>query len=179
VSWERRLVDLFEDLEQQAEGAALAARDVEVAELARGEYAEVDLASRIHASLGRQVEASLEGLVLRGRLARAGDGWCLLVHDAGDGRVDEWVVPSAGLLALRGLSPQAQPLGQRPLPARLGLGSVLRSVAEAQEPVLVVRSDGERRQGRVGRVGRDFLELVEEPGGVAVVPFSAVVAIRR
>ena len=169
-----RLLDLFEDLEQQAEGAALAARDSEVAELARAEYSGVDLASRCHASLGQQAELTgPAGLVVRGRLARAGDGWCLVVGDA-----QEWLFALSHLLAVRGLSSQARPAALRPLTARLGLGSVLRELAEDQAEVTVIRSDGELRRGRVGRVGQDFLELTSE-GGVEVVPFSAVVAVRR
>jgi hypothetical protein len=182
VSWERRLVDLFEDLEQQAEGAALTARDAEVAELARAEYAEVDLASRFHASVGNQVEVTAaHGLVLRGRIARVGGGWCLLVRGPADGGgvVEEWLVVLTALLSARGVSSHARPESLRPLHARLGLGSVLRSLAETQDPVLLVRTDGERRQGRVGRVGKDFLELVDDGGGTEVVPFTAVAAARR
>jgi hypothetical protein len=174
VSWEARLLDLFEDLEQQAEGAALAARDSEVAELARAEYSEVDLASRCHASLGQQVELTgPAGLVVRGRLARAGDGWCLVVADT-----QEWLFALTHLHAVRGLSAQARPPALRPLTARLGLGSVLRELAEDQAEVTVVRPDGELRRGRIGRVGRDFLELTSD-GVLGVVPFSAVLAVRR
>ena len=177
MSWEQRLLDLFEDLEQQAEGAALSARDAEVAELARAEYAEVDLASRVHASVGHQVELTLCGVVVRGRLARAGAGWCLVVADS-----HEWVVRLDHLVAGRGLSSQAIPAALRSLTSRLGVGSVLRELAEERAPVTLVRSDGERRNGVLGRVGRDFLELSTEGGsvvGTEVVPFSAVVAVRR
>ena len=174
VSWEARLLDLFEDLEQQAEGAALVARDSEVAELARAEYSEIDLASRCHASLDQQVELTgPAGLVVRGRLARAGDGWCLVVGDA-----HEWLFALAHLLTVRGLSAQARPPALRPVTARLGVGSVLRELAEDQAEVTLARTDGELRRGRLGRVGRDFLELASD-AGQEVVPFSAVAAVRR
>lgn len=182
MSWERRLFDLFEDLEQQAEGAALAARDLEVAELARAEYSEIDLASRCHASIGHLVElAGPHGLLVRGRVARAGTGWCLVVAEGGGERLgdEEWVFVLASLVTARGLSAQAQPPATRPLTGRLGLGSVLRTVAEEHASVTLVRSDGERRRGRVGRVGKDFLELLPDGGGVEIVPFSAVAALRR
>jgi hypothetical protein len=182
VSWERRLLDLFDDLEQQAEGAALVARDAEVAELARSEYSEVGLADRWHASTGRHVElTALGGVVVRGRVARVGAGWCLVVPEPGATTVQgqEWLVALSGLVAVRGLSPQAQPASLRPLTARLGLASALRGIADDQEQVTVVRTDGERRRGRVGRVGRDFLELLDEAGRLEVVPFSAVSAVRR
>ncbi len=182
MSWERRLFDLFEDLEQQAEGAALAARDAEVAELSRSGYAEVDLASRWHASLGCLVEVGAgHGLVIRGRLAQVGAGWCLVVEAPTGGGSDgqEWVVCHSGLMSVRGLSPQARPEPLRPLTGRLGIGSVLREIAEEQDTVTMIRTDGELRRGRVARVGRDFLELVGETGGVELVPFSALAAVRR
>ena len=182
VSWERRLLDLFDDLEQQAEGAALVARDAEVAELARSEYSEVELADRWHASTGRHVElTAVGGLVLRGRVARVGAGWCLVVPEPGEaqGEGQEWLVALSGLAAVRGLSAQAQPASLRPLTARLGLASALRGIAEDQERVTVIRTDGERRRGRVGRVGRDFLELLDDTDRLEVVPFSAVSAVRR
>ncbi len=181
MSWERRLLDLFEDLEQQAEGAALAARDAEVAELARAEYSEIDLAARCHASVGADVELTgPAGLVVRGRVARAGAGWCLLVSGSGARSVvQEWLFVLTGLVSARGLSPHALPVSTRPITARLGLGHVLRSMAEERGTVTLVRCDGEHRQGVLGRVGRDFLELVGEGGGVEVVPFSGLAALRR
>ena len=181
MSWELRLLDLFEDLEQQAEGAAMVARDAEVAELARAEYSEVDLAARWHASLGLDVElVGSGGLVVRGQVARVGAGWCLLTGGSEDGSgPQEWLFVLAGLVSARGLSQQARPQATRPITGRLGLGSALRRVVEERGPVTLVRSDGERRQGRLGRVGKDFVELVPEDGGVEIVPFSALAALRR
>ena len=82
MSWERRLLDLFDDLEQQAEGLALAERDAEVAELGRAEYAEVELALPA-ARLGGEACSwtSRRWARVRGRLARVGAGWCLLVEE--------------------------------------------------------------------------------------------------
>lgn len=193
MSWEQRLLDLFEDLEQQAEGAALVARDAEVAELARAEYAEVDLASRCHASVGHLVElTTAQQVVVRGRLARAGEGWCLVAaqssaqsstqsstqssRSAADG--DEWLVAFSAVVSWRGLAAGAQPEGVRPITARLRLGSVLRPLGEDHASVVLVRSDGVQRRGEVGRVGKDFLELVTDVG-VELVPFGAVAAVRR
>ena len=179
MSWEQRLLDLFEDLEQQAEGAALAARDAEVAELSRVEYAEVELASRWHASVGHHVEITgHHGLVLRGRVARTGNGWCLVAEVDQAGVDQEWLLALDHVVAARGLSPSAQPPSLRPVTGRLGLGSALRGVAEEQQPVMVVRSDGTRRRGRLLRVGKDFVELSGE-GGTEVTPFTAIVAVRR
>jgi hypothetical protein len=181
VTWERQLLELFEDLEQQAEGAALVARDAEVADLARAEYAEVDLASRCHASEGHQVElTTAQQLVLRGRLVRAGRGWCLLAAGSppGPGGGEEWLVAQAAVVSWRGLSANARPESVRPVTARLGLGSALRPLAEDRAHVVLVRSDATQHRGEVRRVGKDFLELVTDLG-VELVPFDAVAAIRR
>jgi len=178
VSWEERLFGLFEDLEQQAEGLALQARDAEAGELARAHYAEVDLASRLHASTGEHVELDLHGVdLIRGVLRRVGAGWCLLEPDADPG--GEWVLGLRHLVGARGLSRGAVAREVRPAVTRVGLGSALRQVAEARDPVLLVRSDAAIRRGVLGRVGADFVELAEEGGGTTVVPMAVVVLVRR
>jgi hypothetical protein len=180
VTWETELLALFDDLEQQAEGLAHVQRDAEVAELARAEYAEVELAGRLHASVGATVELVVSGAgALHGRLAGAGAGWCLLAGGppaAPAGQV--WLVRVGALLSARGLVPGTRPEAARPLAARLRLGSLLRRIADAREDVLLVRVDGDRRRGRIGRVGADFLELGSPDTGVELVPFSAVGAVR-
>ena len=68
VTWEERLFEVFDDLEQQAEGLALRARDAEASARARDLYTEVDLASRLHASVGTSVELVVRGAgAVRGR----------------------------------------------------------------------------------------------------------------
>jgi hypothetical protein len=176
MRWEQRLVDLFDDLEQQAEGLALAERDVEVAELGRAEYAPVHLGSRQPASAGQRVVLVVGGV---GRLdvtiVRLGADWLL----ADDGRA-EWLVRTAAVAQAEGLSERAVHPAQRPVTARLGLGSALRGVAEERSPVLVHRSDGGTLAGRIRRVGADFVELwPDERGALAVVAFEALAAVRR
>ena len=176
MSWERALLELFDDLEQQAEGLALANRDADVAELARAEYAEVDLESRLHASVDGDVELQVQGAgPVRGRLARVGNGWCLVT--GGDARGAETVVVVRMVLGARGLSSGSRPESLRGVATRLGIGSVLRRLAEHGARVTVVRVDGERRSGVLARVGADFLELADE-GRLELVPFGAVAAVR-
>lgn len=175
MGWERELLDLFDGLEQQAEALALAERDAEVAELARSEYAEINLAARLHASVGRQVDVAVLGLgPLHGQLQGAGAGW-LLVQPRG-GRGGPWVVTTGAVTGVRGLAPGARRSPALPATARLGLGSVLRRMAEQAEPLVLVRCDGVRRQGRVGRVGADFVELIGDTG-IEVVPFAGVAVL--
>ncbi len=176
MSGESDLLELWDDLEQQAEGLALRHRDAEVADLARAEYAEVELAGRLVASVGREVELVLLGHgPLRGRVARVGSGWVLVIAEDGG----EWLAGLQHLVLARGLGPQAPVPQARPLVARLGLGSVLRGLAERRPQVLLVRADGVRQQGTVGRVGRDFVEVLgAERSGVDILPFSALAALR-
>lgn len=185
MRWEEMLLDLFDDLEQQAEGLALAERDVEVAELSRAEYAHVDFASRLHASTGHQVVLVVAGMGhIEATITRVGVDWLL----ADDGQ-HEWILRTGALGHARGLSEQAVGEKNRAVPARVGLGSALRSVAESRALVVLHRTDGGSVRGQLRRVGADFVELrVSEhaeawtPGPVGhieVVPFAALAAVRR
>jgi hypothetical protein len=183
MRWEEVLLDLFDDLEQQAEGLHLAERDAEVADRSRAEYASVDLAARLHASSGGCVRLLVSGLGrLDGRVSRLGADWCLLSV----GSV-EWLVRFAALTAAQGLSRRSLSEHARPVTARLGLGSALRGLAESGGEVTVTRLDGSRSTGLLGRVGADFLELVAAPGfaedmrgepGTELVPFAHLAAVR-
>lgn len=184
MRWEEMLLDLFDDLEQQAEGLALAERDAEVAELSRAEYAHVDFASRLHASTGHRVVLVAGGLGhVEATIVRVGVDWLL----ADDGR-HEWILRTAALAHVRGLSEHATGEQHRSLPARVGVGSALRSVAESRAPVVLHRIDGGSVRGQLRRVGADFVELwVSEhaeawragpEGHVEVVPFAALSAVR-
>ncbi|MGH3445839.1 MAG: hypothetical protein ACRDPB_10730, partial [Nocardioidaceae bacterium] len=159
MGWDERLGGLFEDLEQQAEGLALADRDVEVAELSRAEYAVVDFASRLHASAGRTVRLQVRGVgVQHGALVRVGWDWCLMGSTSA-GRAVETIVPLAAIDEARGLATGAVAEPARSLTAKLGLGSALRGVAEARETVLLQRLDGHASRVLLGRVGADFVEV--------------------
>lgn len=180
-----RLLEVFDDLEQQAEGLALTERDAAVAELSRSGYAEVDLGSRLHAAAGRRLTIGVSGLgAVRGTVGRAGDGWLLLLGDP-----HEWVVRLAAVSWVRGLPDRVARPAERPLGARLGLASVLRSVAADQDAVTVHRVDGAAVAARLHRVGADFVEVrpsgagepswAGSPDEVEIVPFSALAAVRR
>ena len=184
TGWEQRLLAVFDDLEQQAEGLALAERDARVADLSREGYAELDLLSRWHGAVGAHVVLSVVGVGrLRGAVVRVGAGWLL----ADDG-THEWLVRLAAVEEVRGLPDRAVDAARRPATAGLGLGSVLRSVAADAAPVVVHRTGGEALRARVRRVGADFVELEAEDrtdpvsargNGVAVVPWHAIAAVRR
>lgn len=173
TGWEQRLFAVFDDLEQQAEGLALAERDARVADLAREGYAGIDLLARLHGAVGAEVTLRLAGLgPLRCTLLRVGPDWLLAGAEG-----QEWLVRLAAVEELRGLPDRAVDPVRRPPTARLGLGSVLRSIAADADPVVVHRTGGETLRARVRRVGADFVEVESE--GVAVLPWHAIAAVRR
>lgn len=173
------MFDVFDDLEQQAAGLGHAERDAEVAELSVAEYAHVGLLERLHASKGRELVLSLRGGArVSGRLARLGADWLLLVGDAG-----EWVVRLDGVLTLAGVSARARDERTWAVLDRLSLRSVLRRLGSLQDTSRVHLLDAQLLEGRVGRVGGDFLELhtghTGQQSGVLLVPVGAIVALQR
>jgi hypothetical protein len=150
------LSGLFDDLEQQAAGLHLAEREAEVAELAVGEYADVTLLSRLHAAVGLPVRLRLAGgLVAQGVLERVGADWLQL-----DVRGRPWVVRLQALTGVTGLPDRAVTEEARPVTARLSLRSGLRALGRSGRECVVQLVDGTRLEGLLGRVGRDFVELL-------------------
>jgi hypothetical protein len=176
VLWEQRLLALFDDLELQAEGLALAERDGEVGELARAEYARLALADRLHGNVGARLTIGLgPSVTVEGVARQVGSDW-LLLEEAGH----EWVIRLAAVGLVRGLTERALAPAARPVTAGLGVGSVLRRLAEAGEEVIVQSLCGDRRCGVLGRVGADFVELGGPAGRPAdVLPFGSFAGIRR
>jgi len=175
MAWEEELFALFEDLEQQAEALADAARAPDLADRGRAEYQQVSLASRLMASAGAELLLEVQGVgPLRGRLERVGTGWCLLGGDGG--AAQDWIVALAALTGVVGASERSVPeVAWSPL-TRLTLGSALRRLAEAGERCVLHRRDGSRLEGVVRRVGADFAELREPSGRLVLVPFTALAA---
>lgn len=177
MAWEDRLADVIDDLEQQAEGLALAERDAEVAEQSRAEYAVVDLVGRLHASLGRRLLLSVTGVgPVDATVIRVGEGWCLVAAGG-----HEWLLRLSAVGTLRGLADRAVTAEARPVTARLGFGSALRRIQDVRAETVLHRLDGALARGRLGRVGADFCEVeVGEWGSgvVEVVPFQALAAVR-
>lgn len=178
MSWEESVASVFDDLEQQAQGLHLLERDAEVAELTAAEYAGVGLASRLHASLGHELEVSLRGGTrVAGRLARAGQGWFLLV----DGAV-EWVVSTSAVCLVAGLSSRSLDEAAWSAVDRISVRSALRRLAAAPEPCTVHLLDGGLLEGRLGRVGADFFELHAGEGAqgrVLAVATASVAGLQR
>jgi hypothetical protein len=166
--------DVVEDLEQQAAGLHLRDRDDEVDQLGQAEYAEVDLVARLHGSLDAALRLTLlDGLRVGGRLVAAGTDFAELEDDHSD-----WLVRVAAIARAQGLTTRAVSEPARPVLARLRLTSMVRRVAEGGIAVRVHLVGGDRLEGVVGRVGRDFLELTSAGGEVELVPIGALTAVR-
>ncbi|RLV49885.1 hypothetical protein D9V37_08350 [Nocardioides mangrovicus] len=173
------LLGVLDDLEQQAEGLALVERDLEVADRARAEYAEVPLLARVHAVVDRPVRLTLlGGLRLEGTVTRTGADWLLLADPAGQ----EWVVPVPAVAVLRGAPARAVPASAVGVLRRLSLRAVLRRLADQSAVCVLHLVDGATLEGRLLRLGEDFAELRLAgdvgPEGYDVVPLVVVAAAR-
>ncbi len=164
---------LLSDLERQAEGLHLADREIEVAELATAQYAEVTLAARLHAAVGAPLRVRLAGdeSVLEGTVEDAGLGWFALARAA-----TTWIVATGGVVELIGLVDAAVPDTARPAVSRLSIRAALRAHA-GESPVVLRLTTGAVREGRLVRVGADFVELRPEASPVVVLPLAAIAAV--
>jgi hypothetical protein len=181
MRWHDGLDALFNDLEQQAQGLHLAERDAELAERSRAEYAQVALAGRLQASIGCEVRLDVRGLgAVAGVVTRVGRDWMAVQPTE---PAVTWIVRTAALGRVRGLSPRSVSEEARPAVARLGLASVLRGLAEGASPVVVQHLDGTQARAQVLRVGADFVEVEHGDGGgrpvTDVLPFSGIAAVRE
>lgn len=161
-----RLGDVFEDLEQQAAGIELAQRDAELADRARGEYAAVTLADRVHASVGRQVSLVLVGgETVAGELVEAGRDWCAVSSSQERTRL----VRLAAVAQAGGLSARSLPEAARPVLARLGFGAAVHRLAEGSLDLVLSVDTGSSLRVRLVRVGADFLEARLAADGMSVL----------
>ena len=98
VGWEEELFGYLDDLEGQAAGLYDAQRAPELEDRGRAEYQQVTLASRLVASLDRELTLDLHGVgAVTGQLVRVGTGWCLM---RGPGQ--DWVVRLDAVGAVQG-----------------------------------------------------------------------------
>jgi hypothetical protein len=176
MGWEEHLFALFDDLEQQAEALYDAERALELADRSRAEYHHVSLASRLMASLDREVVLDLlGGGTVTGTLVRVGTGWCLV-----RGRTQDWVVRIAAVLVVGGASQRSVPEVAWPVVTKLGLGSALRRIAESGQRCVLQLVDGGRHEAVLRRVGADFVEAVvgEDAERRVLVAFTALAAVQ-
>lgn len=173
MRWEDRVFAMFEDLELQAEGLHLEQRLSEVEALGEADYAEVTLASRLHASVGRRVRIVLRDSVqVAGRLVRVGQGWVLVDSDPA-----LWLVQVGAVVHFAGLSQASVPPELWPLTAGLSVRAAVRRISGAAQPCVVWLVGGAQCVGTLGRVGADFVELQSATGDL-VIPLGRVAAVQ-
>lgn len=179
MRWER----LFEDLEARLESDAVRERVAEVADRTRRERAQVDLQSRLLASVGvGPVAVRLHASRLTGQLLDVGPDWVLLQEGA-EGSV---LLPMAAIRSLTGLSPGARTASV--VARRFGLGAALRAISRDRVPV-EIDAGGPRFVGTIDVVGADHLEVAEHARDVPrrtrevlathVLPFAGLEFVRR
>ncbi|HEY3528498.1 MAG TPA: hypothetical protein VGK78_05065 [Nocardioides sp.] len=168
------LFAFLDDLEQQAQALYEADRASELADRSRSEYAAVTLVSRLMASLDDDVTLDLLGVgPVSGRLRRVGPDWCL-VH----GAAQDWVLRLAAVKAVEGVSARSVPEVAWSPVSRLGLGSALRRLADTGVRCRLHGVDGTTRDGVLGRVGADFVEVTVAEGRVVLVARQVVAAVQ-
>ena len=174
MDWDERLFAFLDDLEQQAQALYDADRAGELADRSRAEYAEVILVSRLMASVDEQITLDLLGVgPVAGLLRRVGPDWCLL-----HGAAQDWVVRLAAVKGVEGASERSVPeLAWSPV-NRLGLGSALRRLADTGVDCRLHAVDGTVREGRVARVGADFVEVTVGQARTVLVARGTLAAVQ-
>jgi hypothetical protein len=127
------------------------------------------------------------GLILAGRVRRAGPDWLLLEEEGGR----EALVSLPAVSTVAGLPRYAAPDTGSVVDSRLSLRSALRGIARDRSAVRLdlVDPGAGFLHGTIDRVGADFLDLAEhaageprrraEVRGSLVVPLRAMAAVRR
>jgi hypothetical protein len=175
MTWEEQLFALFDDLEHQAEGMFQVERGQEIADRGQAEYSRVTLGSRLMASLDRDVVVDVVGVGnVGGTLQRVSVEWCLV---AGQGQ--EWIVRLPAVRQVRGVSERSVPEAAWSPISRLGLGSVLRRIAQERQQCLLHLLDGSRHDVRPERVGVDFVEATVGESARALFAFSSIAAVQK
>lgn len=177
---------LFEDLEAQLAAGERLEFEAEVAERARADMAEVELADRLRGSLGLRIGIHLgTGTRLEGILRHVGSQSLLL-----DEPRHQLLIPQSSAVRYSGLSRLAV-TERSPVRRRLGLASSLRALARDRASLTVLVAGGASESvlhGVIDRVGRDFLDLAVTEAGeerraanvreTATIPFPALAALR-
>jgi hypothetical protein len=181
VRWD----DLFADLEAQLAGVETAAWRGELADRSRAEQGGIALVDRLVTHRQRPLTVAVRDVgPVRGRLLDVGYEW-LLLEDEQHRTV---LVPAAACLWLAGLSRSAQVQSERSLARRLGLTSILRTLAQQRLSVSLTLAADLQVTGTIDRVHADHLDVAEHPPdvarrsgdvlGVRVVPLAAIALVR-
>lgn len=177
---------LAADMAAQAEALELQDRAAEIAERARHEIGQLQLADRLRDGVGSVVTVTCCGRVTsRGVLRRIASD-ALLIQEQGS---RECLLSLPCVLSISGVTWQSAAPSGSPVAERIGLRMLLRAISRDRSEVRIALLDASTVSGTIDRVGADFLELATHPAGEArrrsavrqliVVPLSGVVAVRR
>ncbi|WP_030150000.1 hypothetical protein [Oerskovia turbata] len=166
---------LFADLEAQLDAADVQAEAHVLGDLTRAEQATISLADRLRGSIGgHPVGVRLvDGSHLTGQVRTVAADWFLLE----DGK-RRHVVPLLATTVFDGLTAHAVPAPSGTGAGR-GLPTLLRALMRDRAVVRVRTLAGEV-DGRVARVGKDHLDVMDTAGGTRssrVVPFAALLCV--
>lgn len=166
---------LFGDLEAQARAQSAAESDALVSEMTRAEHTTMTMADRFRAGVTALVTLELlDGASLRGVVREVADEWVLL-HGVPPEPAGRHLVPLAAIAGVHGLARQAASATTRR--DAQGLGVVLRALQRDRARVAVRTLSG-AVGGRIGRVGRDHLDVdVLDDRGTRLIPFTAVLVV--
>lgn len=175
MRWER----LWADLEAQAAALDRDEFDAEVADRAAREHATVTLMDRVRGCVGRQIRCQVHGGRWRaGTVVGCGVDWLALDRPE-ETEAALVLLPASALSAVSGLGRTAvAPDALGHVGSRVDLRLVLRRLATAGLDVCLERStDGQAIRGRLGVVGRDYVEIESTDMGHLGVPIAVVAAI--
>ena len=176
MGWEEDLFAYLDDLEGQAAALYDAERAPELADRSRAEYQQVTLASRLMASVDREVTLDLLGV---GAVSGGAHPRRHRLVPAPGPRTGLGGPPRRGRRCARRVRPGAARASAWPSVARLGVTAALRRLADGAEPCSLHLLDGRRYDGVLLRVGADFVEVATgEAGRVVLVAFSQVAAVQ-
>jgi hypothetical protein len=174
-----RWAALFGDLDAVWESDAALDRAAEIADRVVAERGRLRLVDRLRPMLDAPASEVVVGTTghqpLRGRLTGLGADWMTLLGDA-----QEWLVPLARVVWLRGPGPEsAEPGSEGVLAARLTFRLALRRLLRESAPLGVSTVSGDLVVGTITTVGHDHVEV--QPGGAAavLVPLEAIACIER
>lgn len=151
---------LFADLEGELAGEHARDLDAEVRDRTRREHARLSLADRLRAHRGTAITVGVRGgAAVSGRLADADRDWLL---------VGETLVLRLAVRTVTGLGPEATDPDTTTMTRPIGYA--LRAMAG---PVTCTFTDGGTLTGRIGRVGKDHVDV-----DGTTVPFRALATVR-
>jgi hypothetical protein len=171
---------LWSDLASQASGWERADLEGEAAERELIESAAVTWMDRLRGSVGRPLVCRTRGGgVWRGLVVAHGADFVVLASaEAETAGPTHVVLRPATIRAVEGLSGRAVPVDAvGTVAARRTFGSLLRRMAVDRLEVAVHLDDTRVQSGDVGRVGQDYVDVVDEAGRVTSVVVDGIVAV--